>query len=53
MISGMEKTKARGHSARKAARIANARRRFTKWKTEMESWGCTVAVPEDLIPPEV
>lgn len=41
----------RTRAAIEAARVAAARRRFTKWKIQMESWGCTVEVPEDLIPP--
>lgn len=38
--------------ARRAARSAAARRRFAKWKAEMETWGCTVTIPESLTPPE-
>lgn len=43
--------KERTRAARRAARVRNARNRFAKWKIEMESWGCTVVVPDELVPP--
>lgn len=45
-------TRERTRAARHARKTKAARERFAKWKIEMESWGCTVTVPEDITPPE-
>jgi hypothetical protein len=42
----------RTRAAIEAARVAAARRRFGKWKNEMEAWGCAVDIPDALAAPK-